>query len=302
VDTIRLLHFTDPHLGLSLSEVPLRDWLGKRIVGGANLLRGRARRFEAAPGKIAALVEFAQSSKADAVVCTGDLTSLGTTAELAVAHAEVEPFFAAPLGFVCIPGNHDLYTRSVLREQRFESQFSDGLASDMPELATDGPWPLVRLFGDRIAVVAVNSARPNLPWQSSGRIPDIQLIGLRAALERDELRDRLVLVATHYAPFRDDGSPDTPQHGLENAEAFLEATSGIPRGAILCGHIHHAFHYPSRRHGLDAPDVFCGGSATMEGHEAAWWFEVDREGADVHRLRWDGAHWSLTAGPAAARL
>ena len=302
LDTIRLLHFTDPHLGLGLSRVPPRDWLGKRIIGGANLLRGRARRFEEAPFKIAALADFAHDRDVDAVVCTGDLTSLGTTAELAVARAELETFFSAPLGFVCIPGNHDLYTRSVISEQRFEQRFADGIASDMPELCTDGPWPLVRLWGERVAVVAVNSARPNLPWQSSGRVPDIQLIGLRAALEHEALQDRFVLVATHYAPLRDDGTPDTPQHGLQNADAFLRATSSLRRGAILCGHIHHAFHYPSRRRGLDAPDVFCGGSATMESHEAAWWFRIDGARASVRRVRWNGTAWSLDPEDRTIRL
>lgn len=296
-----MLHFTDPHLGLSLSEVPLRDWLGKRIVGGANLLRGRGKRFADAPAKILALAQFARAEEADAVICTGDLTALGTTAELALARAELEPFFDAPLGFVCLPGNHDLYTRSVVSEQRFESQFADGITTDMPELLTDGPWPLIRLLGERSAVVGVNSARPNLPWQSSGRVPDIQLMGLRAALERPELRERFLFVATHYAPLRDDGSPDTSQHGLENAGAFLETTASVTRGAILCGHIHHAFHYPSRVQGLDAPDVFCGGSATMEGHEAAWWFEIDSEGASVRRVLWDGSSWSL-AKSVTARL
>jgi 3',5'-cyclic AMP phosphodiesterase CpdA len=264
-------------------------------VGGANLLRGRGRRFADAPVKIAALADFARAQEADAVICTGDLTALGTTAELAVARAEVEPFFSAPLGFVCLPGNHDLYTRSVVSEQRFESRFADGIASDMPELATDGHWPLVRLLGKSAAVIGVNSARPNLPWQSSGRVPDIQLIGMRAALERPELRERFLFLATHYAPLRDDGSPDTPQHGLENADAFLEAASPVTRGAILCGHIHHAFHYRCRARGLDAPDVFCGGSATLEGHEAAWWFEIDAEGASARRVLWDGSSWSLAA-------
>jgi 3',5'-cyclic AMP phosphodiesterase CpdA len=293
LDTIRLLHFTDPHLGLSLSRVPLRDWIGKRIIGGANLLRGRGKKFEDAAGKVAALADFARDRHVDAVVCTGDLTALGTTAELAVARAEVEPFFSAPLGFVCVPGNHDLYTRSVIREQRFEAWFAEGIASDMPELCTDGPWPLVRLCGERVAIVAVNSARPNLPWQSSGRVPDIQLIGLRAALEHEALQGRFTFVATHYAPLRDDGTPDTPQHGLENAAAFLKATSSVRRGAILCGHIHHAFHYPSRKRGLDAPDVFCGGSATMESREAAWWFEIGNGRASVRRVDWSGSEWSL---------
>jgi len=125
---------------------------------------------------------------------------------------------------------------------------------------------------------------------------------LRAALEHEALQDRFILVATHYAPLRDDGTPDTPQHGLQNADAFLRATSSVRRGAILCGHIHHAFHYPSRRRGLDAPDVFCGGSATMESHEAAWWFRIDGARASIRRVLWNGSAWSLVSEDRAIRL
>jgi 3',5'-cyclic AMP phosphodiesterase CpdA len=267
--------------------VPLRDWPGKRLIGGANLLRGRGRKFADAPGKIAALARFAHEHSADAVVCTGDLSALGTNAELAAARAGVQPFFEAPLGFVCIPGNHDLYTRIVVREQRFDRHFGDALVSDHTELCTDGPWPLVRLLGEQAAIVAVNSARPNLPWRSSGRIPDAQLEGLRTILAREEFRRRFVLVATHYAPLRADGTPDTRLHGLENAGPFMEICAGMQRGAILCGHIHHAFRYSI------PPAVFCGGSATMDGHEAAWWFEIGESQTTVRPAHWDGSSWSL---------
>ena len=218
------------------------------------------------------------------MVCTGDLSALGTNRELAAARAGVEPFFAAPLGFVCLPGNHDLYTRSVVRQRRFETYFSDALESDLPDLCTDGPWPVVRLLGDRAAVVAVNSARPNLPWRSSGRIPDAQLEGLGTILALEEIQRRFVFVATHYAPLQADGSPDTPLHGLENADSFLQTCGGVNRGSILCGHIHHAFHYSI------PPDVFCGGSATMDGREAAWWFELGESRATA---RPNGTAWSL---------
>lgn len=267
--------------------MPLRDWPGKRLIGGANLLRGRGRRFADAPRKVEALCRLARDESADAVVCTGDLSALGTDSELAAARSGVQPFFEAPLGFLCIPGNHDLYTRSVVREQRFDRHFGDALVSDLPEQCTDGVWPVVRLLGERAAVIAVNSARPNLPWKSSGRIPDAQLDGLRTILAREEFRRRFVFVATHYAPLRADGSPDTPLHGLDNAGAFLNVCAGIRRGAILCGHIHHAFRYAI------PPDLFCGGSATMDGHEAAWWFEIGESRTSVRPVHWDGSSWSL---------
>lgn len=290
LDTIRLLHFSDPHFGLGVRRVPVRDWPGKRMVGGFNLLRGRGKKFRHAPSRIASLALFAEREGADAAVCTGDLSALGTDAELEAARQAVGPFFRARLGFVCLPGNHDLYTAAVLRERRFERHFSDGLATDLPELRVEGPWPLVRLFGDSAAVVAVNSARPNpIPWRSSGRVPEIQIEGLRVALAHEAIRDRFVLLATHYAPRRADGTPDTRLHGLRNADELLAVGAAIERGAILCGHIHRAF----RVRPEIGPEIVCGGSATMEGHEGAWWIEVRADGASIRPVRWNGADWTL---------
>jgi len=290
LDMMRLLHFSDPHFGLGVRRVPFRDWPGKRLVGGFNLVRGRGRKFRHAPSRIASLARFAEREGADAAVCTGDLSALGTDAELEAAREGVEPFFRARLGFVCLPGNHDLYTAAVLRERRFERWFGDGLATDLPELRVDGPWPLVRLVGDAAVVVAVNSARPNpIPWRSSGRIPEAQIEGLRAALAHEAVRGRFVLVATHYAPRRADGTPDTHLHGLRNADELLGVAATIDRGAILCGHIHRAF----RVRPEIGPEIVCGGSATMEGHEGAWWIEVSPDAASIRPVRWDGADWTL---------
>ncbi len=100
-----------------------------------------------------------------------------------------------------------------------------------------------------------------------------------------------MFVATHYAPLRADGSPDTQLHGLENAAAFLDVCAGVRRGVILCGHIHHAFRYSI------PPEVVCGGSATMEGREAAWWFEIADSRTDIRPVIWGGSDWKL--GPAA---
>jgi 3',5'-cyclic AMP phosphodiesterase CpdA len=299
LDTIRLLHFSDPHFGLGVRRVPLRDWPGKRLAGGLNLLRGRGRRFLHAPSRVASLALFAERQGADAAVCTGDLSALGTEAELEAARDAVAPFFRARLGFVCIPGNHDLYTAAVLRERRFERRFAEGLATDLPELRADGPWPLVRLFGETTAVVAVNSARPNpIPWRSSGFVPPVQLEALRAATAHEAVRDRFVLIATHYAPRRADGTADTPLHGLRNADDLLATCAGVRRGAILCGHIHRAFRVVPEI----GPEIVCGGSATIEGHESAWWLEIGPASAEIRPVRWDGVDWTLGAPEPIAAL
>lgn len=299
---MRILHFSDIHLGLGLRRVPLRDWAGKRLAGGLNLLRGRQRRFAGARRKLAALARLASTEGVDMVVFTGDFTALGTERELQAARELLAPFVRAPLGMVCVPGNHDLYARDVLRERRFERHFGDLLETDLPELRTDGVWPLVRLSGKDVAVVAVNSARPNpLPWKSSGRVPEPQVAGLSAALRHPRVADRFALIVTHYAPCLPDGRPDHRNHRLVNAADFLAACAPVERGAILCGHVHRT--YRARVAGVK-PEVLCAGSATLHGHEGFWMIDVENGGTTALRGWWtiDGFELDVERLPLAGEI
>ncbi len=287
---MRILHFSDIHLGLGLRRVPLSDWAGKRLAGGANLLRGRGRRFSHAAEKTRAMVRLKDELGADLVLCTGDLTALATEAELQAAREIFEPLLNTGR-FVVIPGNHDLYTRRDVEEGRFARRFARGLESDLTDLCTDGPWPIVRLPADDVAVVAVNSARPNMaPWKSSGRVPEVQIEGLRSALDDTRVADRFVFLMTHYAPCRADGSPESREHGLDNLTDLLDATAGIMRGAFLCGHIHTTFR--QRITGF-AGEVFCAGSSTFAGREGFWLFESGASGWEARRGRWSGDAYVL---------
>jgi 3',5'-cyclic AMP phosphodiesterase CpdA len=260
---VRVLHFSDIHLGLGIGHVPLADWPGKRLAGGLNLLLGRQRRFTKTAEKVEALATFARREGVELVVFSGDFTAMGTEAEFSAARALIDPFLEAPAGFVCVPGNHDLYATDVIREQRFERHFGDVLATGLPEARTDGPWPLVRLPEHGPAIVAVNSARPNPPpWRSSGAVPPAQLEGLADVLKRTEVQERFVLIVTHYAPRLHDGRPD--------------------------------HHHPYRVRIPDVgPEILCAGSATMEGRESFWLLDIEESGCRVSLGRWAGREYSV---------
>lgn len=269
----------------------MRDWPGKRVAGGINFLRGRGRRFERALEKLDRLTDFANSGDVDLVVFSGDFTAMGTRAEFATARAAIQPFVTSPAEFVCVAGNHDIYTRTVVREKRFETTFEGLLETDLPDSRVDGPWPIVRLLGDDVAVVALNSAKPNpIPWRSSGRIPSVQMEALGEILQRSDIEGRFVFVVTHYAPCLADGNPDTPTHGLENAEAFLRTCSGIERGAILCGHVHQTYRV---RIPAIGPEIFCAGSATMHELEGFWMYDVEGGSIAARRGRWTGSGYEV---------
>jgi len=286
---MRVLHLSDVHVTVPLAELPVREMLNKRFIGAVNLALRRQQQFSRAREKLVALGRFAEVENVDLVICTGDYTALGTEIEFAAARQAVTPLLGRPLGFVTVPGNHDIYLSDVVRERRFERHFGDLLQGDLPSAPVDGPWPSVRLIGDDVAVIAVNSARPNpQPWRSSGHIPEAQLGALAELCGDASIARRFVFVITHYAPRRPDGSPDKPSHRLDNAEAFLRVCRSLPRGAILHGHIHHRFH-------LALPElaikIFGAGSTTCEGREGIWLFDLTPTAARAIPGRWrDGGY------------
>jgi len=276
---MRILHFSDPHFDLSLRTLPFKKWFGKRAIGALNLLAGRGRFFDEAEEKIAALNSFKNEQGIDLVLCTGDYTALGLDAELRNAAGIVAPLMDAPQGFITVPGNHDIYAKDVIKNHYFVDNFGAAMHTDMPEYCTDGLWPFVRLFDDNIAIVAVNSAKPNpVPWHSDGNIPGLQLEALNRILDDARLEGRFVFVMTHYASRLENGQPDTRLHGLHNADAFLDICKKVTTGALLCGHIHRCYRTPLE--GLSV-DLYCAGSATKEHREGFWLGDIEDGAGNV---------------------
>lgn len=274
---MRVLHVSDVHVTVALTDLPWREMVNKRLLGALNYKLRRFKQFQHAAQKLSALASFAKQQNVELVICTGDYTALGTEPEFAAARAAISGLAAIGSGYLTVPGNHDIYLNDSLEARRFERHFGAFLKSDaVPGAASDGPWPIVRLISDEVAVVAVNSARPNPQfWRSSGRIPERQLESLKSVLAAPEIASRFVFVITHYAPRRPDGTRDTWTHGLENADAFIDVCTAMKRGAILHGHIHHRFRLalPSL-----AAEIFGAGSSTCEHREGLWLFDVTRDG------------------------
>jgi len=285
---IRLLHFSDVHVQDAILSMPMRELMSKRLVGAVNLWLHRERLFRAVPEKLLALDAFRIENAIDGVICTGDFTALGTEGEHRAARVAMDPFTNAPYGLSLVPGNHDLYVQDAVDDARFERHFGDLLGTDRPDAVVDGSYPFVRLLGDKIVILGVNSARPNpMPFESSGLIPAPQLRALVKLL--DEYADRLCFVMTHYAPLTKAGRPDSAHHGLDNA-ADLLAICKRSNVILLHGHIHHRYsHAATAAH----PRLFCAGSVTHQGREGLWLYEI--EGTRVRAIpgRWSGAKYEL---------
>jgi 3',5'-cyclic AMP phosphodiesterase CpdA len=272
---LRILHFSDVHVQRPVFSAPTRELFGKRILAGINLWVDRGRLFAHTPEKLAQLAEFAREERVTIALCTGDYTAIGTADEHRDARQHVNAIAAATArGLITVPGNHDLYMPDTLRDRRFDKHFGDVLVSDLPEYAIDGAFPFVRLFDDRLAIVGVNSARPNPnPLLSSGVVPAAQLEALERILADERLAGRFVIVMTHYGILRRDGKPDAKRHGLDNAEQLVRICAR-PNLLLVHGHIHHRYHHPAQP---GRPWLFCAGSATHRGREGFWLYDVARD-------------------------
>lgn len=287
---MRVLHFSDPHFDLSLRTLPFKKWFGKRAIGALNLFAGRGKVFDQAEEKVSALIDFVQANHVDLVLSTGDFTALGLEAELRSGAELIAPMSDVPYGFITVPGNHDVYAKDVISHQHFLNIFGSAMRTDMPEYCSEGIWPFVRLIGENIAVIGINSAKPNpVPWRSDGYIPEIQLDSLDQILDDIRLSGRFVFVMTHYASRLQNGQPDTKLHGLHNADEFLSVCKKITTGALLCGHVHRC--YRTALDGLEV-DLFCAGSATIENHEGFWLFDVSGDACHARRGEFDAEKYA----------
>lgn len=270
---IRVLHFSDVHVQEDVLRMPASELIGKRTLALGNLWLTRGRLFKQSVPKLAALARFADEQEVDFAICTGDYTALGTELEYVAARSAVDGLTQRPLGFCTVPGNHDVYLKDALEHSRFERYFGAFTTSDWPEYAVDGAYPFVRIVNDQLAVVGVNSARPNPnPFSSAGRIPDVQLAALSRVLDDPRLGARRVMVITHYAILRRDGKPDSLKHGLDNAGALVAACAR-PNVMLAHGHIHGRYAHPPAE---GRPWIFCAGSTTQRDREGFWLYEFDR--------------------------
>jgi 3',5'-cyclic AMP phosphodiesterase CpdA len=264
---MRFLHCSDVHITGDYLTPSLFQLGWRRLPAlGELFIKGRARHFAHAGRTLKQIVADADRHKADHLIVSGDVTAYSLEEEFDGARAALEPFVNDRKRCTVVPGNHDTYTPETVTERRFERRFGHLLESDLPGVAREGPFPVVRLL-DGVAVIGLKSARvPFVPGASFGLIGRKQLEGIDAALSDARLAGRAVLVVVHHAPLTKAGKPDKPHHGLVDAKALFRLVRG-PRFAVLHGHIHHRYHHEPTP---ERPHIFGAGSSTQEGREGYW--------------------------------
>jgi 3',5'-cyclic AMP phosphodiesterase CpdA len=236
---MRFAHISDLHL--HARRPPARALVGKRLLGGVNLIfnRGHCHKNDA----LDRLRDDAERLGVDHVLCTGDLTNLSLDEELEFAHRRLGALVPNER-LTLVPGNHDCYVPSAAG--RFEQRFGVG------------PFPTVTYLPDA-TVIGVNTAHASAPGLAVGTVGTTQLDALGRVLAAEAGAFRIVLIHHHVAD----------EHGkrsnrLRDAGAVRDVIAEHGAELILHGHLHRDVRYAVPGPRGPVP-VIGAGSATLVG-------------------------------------
>jgi 3',5'-cyclic AMP phosphodiesterase CpdA len=227
-----LAHLSDIHLS-PMPRARRRDLVGKRVLGYVNWHRGRklVHRRDILDVLTRDLVE----RQPDHIAVTGDLVNLGLPEEFLLA-AEWLRHLGPPDRVTAIPGNHDAYVR--LHPERGTGRWRPFMESnEAGEALIRTPptaFPFVRRYGD-VALVALSSAIPTMPFIAAGRLGSAQRAFLKLALEELSRAGLFRVVLIHHPPLPGQASW---RRGLRDAKATIGILKEAGAELVLHGHNH----------------------------------------------------------------
>jgi 3',5'-cyclic AMP phosphodiesterase CpdA len=225
----RLAHLTDPHFR-SFRGARLRDFLGKRAVGGLNLVLVRWRKHR--NRLLGAMLEDLRSRRIDHLAITGDLGNLSLESEWQMAVQWIEGSGLGAPEVTVIPGNHDAYVHDVVRAGSFERAFA---AYQRAELRVPGEsYPFVRVRGE-IALIGVNTCVPTGDLHAWGRIGEAQLARLEPLMTAPELAGKLRVLLLHHPPV---AHRPPENRNLRDRAALCALLARTGAELVLHGHDH----------------------------------------------------------------
>jgi 3',5'-cyclic AMP phosphodiesterase CpdA len=227
-----LAHLSDIHLS-PMPQARRRDLLGKRALGYVNWHRGR--KLVHRRDVLDVLTRDIVEQQPDHIAVTGDLVNLGLPEEFVLA-AEWLEHLGAPDHVTAIPGNHDAYVR--LHPERGTAHWLPYMQANRGGEALfptpPAGFPFIRRFGD-VALVALSSAIPTMPFVAAGSLGSAQCALLGHALEALGRQGLFRVVLIHHPPLPGQAGW---RRGLRDAKAFTAILKAKGAELVLHGHDH----------------------------------------------------------------
>jgi 3',5'-cyclic AMP phosphodiesterase CpdA len=280
---LRIIHLSDIHVWRYAFN-PLR-LLNKRIVGMADLVLGRARKFRLE--RLDAVVDRVRSLEPDHLLITGDLTTTALPDEFRAARAALAGLLADPDRVTVVPGNHDRYTTGSVRYRQFEEWFG--------AFAPPGPFPWLREIGPETAILGLDACRSHLT--ATGFLPREQMARARTLVADEAARPRRLIVACHYPVAAPTAYATELAHKrMNNAAELADWLAGIGPHLYCCGHVHAAWAFVPP--GLPGQLCLNSGAPLLRdptGLRPPGFLEITLHAQDVSVIHhgWSGNDWSV---------
>ena len=234
---MRIAHFSDIHL-LALGGHGVRQFLNKRMLGGANVLLNRSKHYR--NEAVAALVaDLNARDDIDHVCVTGDVTNLGLAAEFELARQVLGGLKLGAHHVSVIPGNHDYYTHANVAGDDFCRSFGPHLTSDVA-LSDGQVFPYLRVRGEA-AFIGLSTGVVSGWGLAYGRLGQAQLDALALALAHPATAGKARIVLIHHPPIQN--KILRRGRSLLDAPALGEVLRRHGAELILHGHEHHDLAY-----------------------------------------------------------
>jgi 3',5'-cyclic AMP phosphodiesterase CpdA len=281
----RLAQVSDPHFQ-SLRNLKLRDFLGKRLLGGFNLLVRR--RHKHRMSLLQAMAEDLRQRTFDHLVLTGDLCNIALVSEWEAALRWLGELHLAPQHVTVIPGNHDAYVPEVFHDGTFERMFASYQTAELR--GSSDAYPFVRLRDD-VALVCASTAVPTGDVGAWGRMGEPQMQRLESLLASPDVKSRRRVVLIHHPPLVNRAGEDRNLRDRVALQAMFARTGA---DLILHGHDHRDFFNDLAGPGGTRIPVVGAGSASYDGpmdrRSRYHIFEIDAKAITVVTFAHDRQH------------
>jgi predicted MPP superfamily phosphohydrolase len=223
---VKIVHFSDLHF----SHFVKSPWqfLSKTWIGNANLLLTRGKKLQ--PIDPCHLIPLLKIIKPDLCLITGDLSTTAQPQEFLAAKSFVDELKKAGFNVLCLPGNHDCYTKKAHKKKLFYNYLSNTQGSQ--SLNKEG----FELYEYEDSYLLLFDLALPTPWFTAYGVASSSL---RAALKKqlDLLNtDKTLVCAGHFPILKEGGFC----HNLKQGRELFELFKPFKKTYYLHGH-HHNF-------------------------------------------------------------
>lgn len=222
---MRIAHVSDAHL---LADEDERAGLSANGLKMRYLSVGRALEPAARADKLRRALDVARA--ADHVVVSGDLTELGTDAQLARLAEVLLASGVEPRRVTLVPGNHDAYA-----SQHAWKNAMRGVLAPWAESSAGGSGKVVER--DEVSFLPIDVSRHQAFALSSGALRDDDAERLEARLADAALQKKPIVIVTHHPPY----SPGPLWRlidGMAKGARMMSMLERFANVSVLHGHLH----------------------------------------------------------------